>query len=224
MVSKPVDRIHRKLSGISQPASGLFAHARELYQGLPSIRQSPTSNWELSEDEYRRELARLKLLRECFTHEEYRLALQEFLGWEIRKERLNDLQYPTVRQKIARRGIQAGMVPDPKHEVIWVIMPRSLKPWFEASYCLHEYGHTAGYHPVTYDRTMDKEYAASRELWYPPRQLPQRKPPITAGWSAEAADQWRETDADLREALGMKFGLLGGSYWNRDEVFLGFRS
>lgn len=223
MVGKPVDRIHRKLSGISRPATSLLSHARGLYQGVPRSETSPAGSSELSEAEYIRELTQLKIVEECWTDEDYRFALQDFFNWEIRVEYLNDIQYPSVQKNLASRGIQAGMAPHPEKEVIWIILPKSLRPWFKVRYCLHELGHPAGYHPVPYDRVMDEEYAASRELWYPPKQLAARKPPITDEWSTEAANQWRESDADLRENLGLKFGLWGNSYWNRDELFLGLR-
>lgn len=223
MVGKPVDRIHRKLSGIARPANTMLSHAHGLYKGMALIGTSPTESWALSEAEYIQELTRLQIVEECFTDEDYRPALQDFFSWEIRVEYLNDIQYPKVQKDLASRGIQAGMAPDPDREVIWIIVPKSLRPWFKSCYCMHELGHLAGYHPVSYDRVMDEEYAASRELWYPPKQLAARKPPITADWSAKVADQWRERDADRRESLGLKFGLWGNSYWNRDEVFLGLR-
>lgn len=223
MVERPVDLINRKLSGISRPATSLLSHARGIYQGGSQTATSLTSSWELSDAEYIQELTQLKIVKECFTDEDYRFALQDYLNLEIRVEYLNDIQYPKVQQTLKSLGIQAGIVPDPRKEVLWIILPKSLKPWFKARYCLHELGHPAGYHPVPPDRVMDEEYAASRELWYPPRQLAARKPPITVGWSTAEADRWREKNADLRENLGLKFGLWGNSYWNRDEVFLGLR-
>jgi hypothetical protein len=110
---------------------------------------------ELSVEDFRLELAELGLLGRAFGPEEYRAALEEYLGVEITVEELPDAEGGAVAGELAAEGNLAEVVYDDPTGRALVLVRESLRyrPWpaYELS-VFHELSHLAAGHPLRVKR------------------------------------------------------------------------
>lgn len=209
--------IPSRLMAPSSPSWPDLKLLRAAYEDLRSARQTcdegeaehATRTWRtacrdfaaqaLPYEEYIRELAMLGLRGRPHAGEDYRAALEAYLGLRIAIVRPPNVAFGANSRVLGRTSYGPGL------REVTVEIPRRLSWWLYQYTLLHELGHVAAGHPPC----SPNEHTGEIALGNPPPERLARKHPLTKGLAAEAFKDLYEAEAELRVEHAFLAGALG---------------
>ena len=160
-----------------------------------------------------------------FDHHTLRAALQEYIGIEIRVERIRDDLCNLLRRSVRRSAIQAELVYSPERRMLTILIPASLHPSERKDAHYHELSHLMAGHPMPYLHGTGP--ASECGFWTPSPAVAQRRLPFELRRCARDPElrgrliSWCEEDADAWAEHLRAISALGRAVYLREEQLLG---